>query len=157
MRHVLRLWLALVVFVPIGATAQNADTGLAICHQAEAAINLLVDYTNTACIPTKGNAKGTMTFLLVSTAPVFSVEASKKAWILTAVGAVGKFLNDRPSFKADELWFSDVNNVKQHVAYVMPASLARNLSIKVRADKIDLEQMYAEIQRSLTRRTVQQQ
>ena len=110
--------------------------------------NAIVDYTQTRCFPTGGKA-GAFSFIVVSSAPVFSVEASKKAWQLVVVAAVGKLLNDRPTYKMDELIVSDTNLMKDRVGYALPASLAKSLQSRMFNGRTNLDAAYAEIQKSL--------
>lgn len=134
------------------AVSQNLDAGQAICYEVERAINALADFTSTTCIPAAGKKPGTLGFILISTKPVFSTEASKKAWLLVVTGAVGKSLNDRPTIAADELLVSDFANTKRYTAYALPAAVARSAQRRVRNDQLSLDGMYSEIQRNLTRR-----
>ena len=135
--------------------AQAADVGQSICYEVEKSVNALAAPTTTSCVPSKGPTAGSISFLVICNQPVFSTEGAKKAWLLVAVGAVGKSLNDRPAVKADELWLSDLNQTKAKTAYVMPVSVAKNLQRKAQLDQIaSLDALYAEIQRALVKREV---
>jgi len=140
--------------LPTLASAQSSEKVQAMCYQIETTANALVDYTRTSCLPSGGNTPGTYSFILLSSQPVFSVEASKKAWLLGAVAAVGDVLNRNPLVKAEELWLSDSNQMKNRAAYVMPADKARSLQRLVKSDRINLDTMYAEISKSLKRRQI---
>src|SRR5262245_29497614 len=59
-----------------GPAAQSTEQGQSVCYEVEKYINALVDYTQTSCIPARGKA-GASSFTILSSAPVFSVEASK--------------------------------------------------------------------------------
>lgn len=133
--------------------AQSIDKGQSICYEAQNLVNGLVDYTETSCLPSSGK-KGALTFMFISSKPIFSVEASKKAWAIVTVAAIGKILNDQPSLKADEIWLSDLNQVQNKVAYTLPASLAKSLQKQVSTEKINFEQMYSSINKNMIKKTV---
>lgn len=137
----------------LSASAQSVEKGQAICYEVQNAVNGLVDYTETKCLPTEGKA-GALSFIVISSQPVFSVEASKKGWVLVAVASIGKSLNEQPSVKVDELWLSDVNQMKGRVAHVIPVSLAKALQRQVYNGQIDLDGMYSAITKNLVRKTV---
>lgn len=124
----IRTSLIALLFFPALGLAQSAEKGQAMCYQIEKTINALVDYTQTSCLPTGAKQKNAYSFILLSSQPVFSIEPSKKAWLLVAVAAVGDILNKSESVKADELWLSDVNLMKNRVAHVFPAPLANRCS-----------------------------
>ncbi|MNR66060.1 hypothetical protein D3C85_1893670 [compost metagenome] len=63
-------------------------------------------------------------------------------------------MNDQPSIKVDELWLSDVNQMKSRVAYAIPVSLAKSLQRQVYNGQIDLSGMYAAIKKNLVQKTV---
>ncbi len=142
------------ILLPGLAGAQSAQKGLSICEHIEKNINVLVDYTRTSCFPSSGNVRGAYSFIIISSKSVFSIEASKKAWLLVAVASVGDALNKDDSVKADELWLSDANLMKDRVAYVMPVGTAKSLQRQIRANQITLEAMYTQILKCLTRRTI---
>jgi hypothetical protein len=134
-----------------------ADDGIykaeAFCSRVAAEVDLLIEWTETVCIPTKGRQPGAYSFLIISAQPVFSAEKSKKGWLLVVVGSVGKNLN-KISVKADELWLSDVNLTKKHVTHVLPANIAQSLQRKIKADQISIDTMYIEISKNLTKKNV---
>jgi hypothetical protein len=137
----------------LSAAAQSVKKGQSICYEVQNAVNALVDYTQTSCLPGGGKA-GALSFIVVSSKPVFSVEASKKGWLLVAVASVGKTLNEQPLVRIDGLWLSDSNLMKSRVAYCFPASLARSLQRRVYNGQIDLEGMYAAIKKNLVQKTI---
>jgi hypothetical protein len=144
-----------LLFWPSTTIAQSANKGEALCYQIQNSVNALADFTDTRCFPSAGNTPKSLSFIILSSKPVFSVEASKKAWVLVAVAASGDSLNKQSSIKADELWLSDTNLLKGHIAYVIPASLAKSLQRRVKNGQINIETMYSEINRNLVRKTVQ--
>jgi hypothetical protein len=145
---------AVALLWSLSATAQSVEKGESICYQVQRSMNAMVDYTDTSCLPASGKA-GALSFVVLSSQPVLSVaslEAAKKAWLLAVVAVVGKNLNDHPSIKTDELWLSDASLMKNRIAYVFPTSLAKSLQHQVYNAQIDLEEMYAAIEKNLVRR-----
>jgi len=110
---------------------------------------MLVDYTKTTCIPADVS-DDTLTFLVLSSEPIFSVKDSKKAWLVAVVLSVGKAMNDQPDVKAGELYVADANETD--VAYFLPIDLAKSLQKEVSADQMKLEAMYEEIKKHLVRK-----
>lgn len=141
------------LFWCLSAAAQSVEKGQSICYEVQNAANGLVDYTQTSCLPTGGKA-GALSFIVISSEPVFSVEASKKGWVLVVVASIGKTLNEQSSVKADELWLSDANQMKSRVAYVLPISVAKSLQRQIYNGKIDLEGMYTAIKKNLVQKTI---
>ena len=143
----------IAVLWSFSAAAQSVEKGQSICYEVQNAVNALVDYTQTSCLPSGGKA-GALSFIVLSSQPVFSVEASKKAWLLVVVASIGKSLNEQPSVKTDELWLSDANLMKNRIAHVLPTSLAKSLQRQVYNGQIDLEGMYAAIKKNLVQKTI---
>jgi hypothetical protein len=124
----------------------EADRAVAACADIEGMIDGLVDYTDTKCLPAAAAASAGASFIIISEQPVFSVDASKKGWLLASLGAVGFVLNEeRPSFKADEVIFSDVQRMKERTGYVIKVSVLKSLQRKVKADELSLEAAYTEM------------
>jgi hypothetical protein len=98
-RALIQVIVLAVSTTPSLAQSQSAERGQALCYQIEKMVNALVDYTQTSCLPTPGKGQGSQSFILLSSQPVFSVEASKKAWVLVAVAATGDALNKSASVK----------------------------------------------------------
>jgi len=140
--------------IPLSTFSQSTESGRALCYEIEKTINALVDYTQTSCIPTRGKAPGSYSFILLSSQPVFSVEASKKGWVIVAVGASGDVLNRNASVAVEELWLSDAAQTKSRTAYVVPASVAKTRQRRAKANQITLDGLYAEITKNLSRRSV---
>jgi hypothetical protein len=135
------------------AAAQSVENGQSICYEVQNAVKRLVDYTQTSCLPSGGQV-GTLSLVVISSHPVFSVDASKKGWLLVAVASIGQSLNEQPSVNVDELWLSDANQLKSRVAFVLPASLATSLHRQVYNGQVDLERMSAAIKKNLVRKTI---
>jgi hypothetical protein len=145
------IMVALFWFIPV--VAQPVEKGEAICYEVQNAVNVLVDYTQTSCLPA-GGKDGAFSFIVVSSQPIFLIEASKKGWLLVVVASIGKTLNEQSSVKVDELWLSDTNLMKSRIAYVFPAFLAKSLQRQVYDGQIDLEGMYTAINKNLVQKTI---
>lgn len=147
------VFVTVALFWALPTVAESLEKGQSICYEVQSAVNSLVDYTQTTCLPGAGKA-GALSFIVVSSKPVFSVEASKKGWLLVAVASVGKTLNEQPSVRTDELWLSDSNLMQRRVAYSFPATLAKSLQRRVSNGQIDLEGMYSAIKMNLVQKTI---
>jgi hypothetical protein len=134
-----------------GQAAFSSDQALipmGLCEEMGHLVNVMVDYTITKCIPALSN-KGT-NFIFISEQPVFSVEASKKAWLIVVVSVAGKTLNDKSSYKADKIFVGDVSMVKERHFYTVPAALAKSLQPKLYNGQISAEAMWGRITSALT-------
>lgn len=139
------IWfLPLLPLSPAKAAEINKDDALiamGYCKQIEGYVNALVDYTLTTCLPSQGD-RG-KSFIFISSKPVLSVEASKKAWMIGIVGAFGKTFNERPSYKTDTIYFSDVNNAKNRKYKSLDAAIGKDLQKKAYDGQITLETMWS--------------
>jgi hypothetical protein len=140
-------------FFSVSVAAQSLDKGQAICYEAQNMVNGLVDYTNTTCIPSL-TSTGALSFIFLSSQPVFSSESSKKAWLLVVVASVGKIFNEQSSLKAGDLVVSDANQMKNRVAYTITVSTAKSLQRQVYSGQLGLEGMYTAISKSLVRKDI---
>jgi hypothetical protein len=140
--------------VPAAAAGEPLHAGQALCYQIEKTVNALVEFTQTSCIPARGKVKGGVSFILVSSKPVLSLDAARKGWIVVAVAAVGQALNRSPSVKGEEIWLSDYELTKKRTAYALPASLAKTLQREIKADKINQDEMYSAISQNLREKVV---
>jgi hypothetical protein len=143
-----------LLFLPAAATRAAPDDNQALiamglCSQMEPLINTLIDYSYTKCLPNITGAKGT-TFIFITEKPVFAVEASKKAWIIVVVAAVGKTLNEKPSYRADAILLADVSMAKDKSYYTISAALAKSLQHKVYSGQISAEAMWGQISSALS-------
>ena len=133
-----------------GAAASNDRSLIAmgLCSQMERLVNALVDYASTECLPNISD-KESASFIFIVDKPIFSVEASKKAWILVVVAAVGKTLNDESSYSADKILFADLSMAKEKNYYTVSAGLAKSLQRKVNNGEINLATMWSEVTAAL--------
>ena len=134
------------------ATSSQADPTDTFCRQVEINIQALVDWTGTKCVATGGKSAGRNSFLLIAEKPVFANAQSKKGWLLVTCAAAGMQLQKQSGLKVDELWLSDVEHTKQHIAYIVPAATCKRLHLEIKADKITADQMYASLSSALTER-----
>jgi hypothetical protein len=131
------------------ATEQNTLVAMGLCSEMERLINTLVDYTQTKCIPLMNGGTG-VSFLFVSSRPVFSVEASEKAWALVVVGAYGHLFNPRPSYKLDSIFFTDASLLsKERSAQTLSGSMAKKLQKELYDGKITVEGAWHQMQSNM--------
>lgn len=146
MRSIKRLILLCVLAVSTasgGAAAdERADRAIKYCNEMQQQIDAIVTYTRTICVPGQGNAG--MSFIFISDQPVFSVEASKKPWLMVVVGVFGNIFNSN-SMTTDELIVSDASMMRVRKAFRIPSTTAREIQRKVKADQMGLEEMYSRI------------
>ncbi len=138
--------------VTVAGAAPGTDRALiamGLCSEMERLVNALVDYTTTTCLPNITGTKGA-TFIFISDKPVFAVEASKKAWIIVVVSAVGKTLNDNPTYSADKVLFADAGMAQEKRYDTVPAALAKSLQRKAYNGQIPIETMWSQITSALT-------
>ena len=144
-----RLFLTCLILAasPLRATADDQATlAQGYCYEMQNLINVLVDFTETKCIPGGGDVG--MSFIFVSSEPVFSVPAAKKAWLTSVVGMFGKTFNTN-SMESDQVIFTDTILLTRREAYWMPAPKAKQLQHQVKNNQIDIETMYQRISESL--------
>lgn len=132
-------------------TDVNYPTAAGLCSEIEKSINVLVDYTNTQCLPASGSQKGSTSFILISSKPIFNVKASKKAWLTTVVGTVGKVMANNPNIKVGKVFVSDVTLMQYRKGFVFSGELAKTLQGKTSNQEIDLEELYLQINRAIKR------
>lgn len=142
-----------LLFVPVLTYSQSLEKGQSICYEIQIYVNVLFDSTQTSCLPGGGKDEA-LSFTIISSEPVLSIESAKKAWLLSVVGTVGKILNDQPTTKVDELWLSDLNQASNRVAYILPLSLVKSLQEKVSSGQINIEEMYQSIEKNLVKKTL---
>ncbi len=130
-----------MMFRPAIADAQALEA-IRICNKMVKQIDLLVEYTKTLCVPAQG--RNGMSFFFVSQVPIFSIEASKKWWLLVVAGVFGETFNAN-AMKSDEVAFSDVSMVKSGLYFRIPAKTARTLQRRVLNGEITLDSMYEQI------------
>ncbi|WP_040549334.1 hypothetical protein [Pedosphaera parvula] len=117
--------------------------GEGIAYEIESTINFLVTFTKTKCLPAAGNEPGSFSFILISSEPVFKVEASKKGWLIGVAGVVGKSYHDHSNLVMDQVFVSDMSLAKEGRAFTIPASTLRSLQERCKSDQITLDQLYS--------------
>lgn len=150
MRHLLlfaSLLVLTLVFHIAPVQGDEALEGDGLCHNIENLMNALVDYTRTKCFPTSDH--GAVGFILMAEKPIFSVKASKKAWLIVTVGAVGKTMNAHPKIKSSDVFVSDMNMMKDRKSYKYPIALAKTLQRQAKADQIEMEELYKQLNSAL--------
>jgi hypothetical protein len=141
---------ALFALLPFLIAGTPVVSQQAICDAVQSYVNMLVDYTRTACVPTD-TSSDTFTFLVRSSKPIFSVKDKKKAWLIAVVLSLGNAMNSQPDAKAGDLYVADAD-MEINVAYVLPIDLAKSLQKEVSAGQPKLGAMYEKIEKSLVRK-----
>jgi hypothetical protein len=127
--------------------ADEALEASGLCYKIQNFINALANYTDTLCIPALGQQG--VTFLLLSKEPIFSGEASKKAWLVVTVGAVGKVMNMHRTIKASEVYVSDMNLMKNRQGFKYPVDLAKRLQQQAAEEQLEIDDFYTQLNRAL--------
>jgi hypothetical protein len=141
----------LAAALALGAAPAGAqDRAQRACEAIESRIDALVSFTATLCTPAGGKRPGAHSFFLVSQATVLGDAARRKVWLVVAVAAAGSVLNQDPSLAVEELSLSDSQTIaRERVTWVMPAALAKELQGRHGRGEIDVDAMYAEIEKGL--------
>jgi hypothetical protein len=100
-----------------------------LCFDIEHALQSLVPYTVTRCIPSF-DTEG-LSLMVVSGKPIFSLYGAKKVWLRSLVGTVGKAMDDHRGLVVHHVYVSDGALMARHHAYGFPAWIARDLQRKV--------------------------
>lgn len=141
------LLIALVLSAaPLPADESVETAGL--CRQIEKFINALAHDTRTQCLPSSDH--GALSFILISENPIFSAEASKKAWLIVTVGAVANVMRGHTNIKSADVLVSDTNMMKKRRGYKYSIALATRLQQQTKAHQIGLEELYQQLNLALT-------
>jgi hypothetical protein len=81
--------------------------------------------------------------------PYFLVEASKKAWLVVTVGAVGKVMNMHHTVKASEVYVSDMNLMKNRQGFKYSVDLAKQLQRQAAEERLELDEFYGQLNKAL--------
>ena len=127
--------------------ADEALEASGLCYKIQNFINALAHYTDTLCIPALGEHG--VTFLLLSKEPIFSIEASRKAWLVVTVGAVGNVMNLHHTVKALEVYVSDMNLMKNRQGFKYPVDLAKRLQRQAAEERLELDELYGQLNSDL--------
>jgi hypothetical protein len=92
---------------------------------------------------------GRIDLILISSQPVFSVEVSKKAWLMVVAGSVGKVMGEHAQMELEEIWVSDTRLIAKRRAFKFPAVLAQKLQHEAKGGEITLEQLYDQLDGAL--------
>jgi hypothetical protein len=140
------LFSVVTLHVPV-IQADEALEASGLCYKIQNFINALANYTDTLCIPALGQQG--VTFLLLSKKPILSVEASKKAWLIVTVGAVGKVMTMHHTIKASEVYVSDMNLMKNRQGFKYPVDLAKRLQRQAAEERLELDELYDQLNTAL--------
>ena len=126
-----------------GSAGPTAQDGLLLCAKIERNVRALIDWTTTEC-QFGTNADGGFDLILVSSQPVFSVEASRKAWMLVAIAATAEATRTS-STRTGQLVMTDRNLVADRKGYAIDTAAARSIQGRMKRDELALDDALAEI------------
>ena len=156
-RRVLYLLLCLMMLPCVESIADDeAVHARSLCAEIERYVDGVVDYTDTTCLPSPGGKEHTLAFIILAQQPIFSVEASKKAWLMVVVGAIGKVVANHKPYDVSEMYVGDVNLVKNRKAFWLPGSVTKGPLKNVQDGLITLDEFYAHIQREMKEKKMPQ-
>jgi hypothetical protein len=145
-----------IFFSSIAGVAQSVEKAKALCYEIQNYTNALADFTQTSCLPSSGKVPGAYSFIILSNKPIFSGEATKKAWLLVVVASVGKILNENSNLKAGDVFLSDSILIKDRKCYLLSGPLVKTLQRKVKTDQMDLDGMYRAILKNMRAKAVKE-
>lgn len=141
----------LICFVIFGVSSAIGQVSISAAEKMTRQINAIMsDYTDTMVTPTnKPDA------VIIVSMKALQTEKVARMWWLISAAAVGKHLNDNPSLSLNEIWFSDINDMKARPARVsvLPASVAKTVQSKMYNDAMEPKEAMDLIQKSLVKRT----
>jgi hypothetical protein len=123
-----------------------------MCSRVEYYVNNLADYTKTGCGVVDGRERGTIDLIILANDPVFLAGGNtKKGWLLSVIGAVGKEMTDHPDVPIAELSVTDTWMSQNDIRYRLSGELAKSLRNRLVAEQISLDKAYAELLEALER------
>jgi hypothetical protein len=128
------------------------STAIDICFDIERSLHTLVPYTATRCIPPH-DVSG-LSFMVISTKPIFAMYGAKKAWLTGVVTMMGKALNDHHDLEVDHIWVSDGDLMAKGQALALSGSIAKDLQGKANAHEISPEGLYLDVTDALRRHPI---
>ena len=142
---------AVIILLTIGCSLQ-AQISTSASNTITQQINALVsDYTDTTVIPTDGSDA-----VLVVSTKILSTKQIMDLWIFVSASAVGKHLNDTPSLRMNEIWFSDVAGMKSKPStyYSLPTAIAKSVQSKIERGEITLQDGMRIVSQSISKKSI---
>ena len=127
--------------------------GVDLCLELEHLLNRHVPYTVTRCIPSV-NPDDSLSFMVVSGKPIFSIYAAKKAWLSSVVLMLGRPLNQQQNLMVDQVYVSDAALMAKHEAFCFPASIAKDLQLRSETTAMSQQALYQEAAEALRKHTL---
>jgi hypothetical protein len=128
------------------------STAIDICFDIERSLHTLVPYTATRCIPSH-DVSG-LSFMVISTKPIFAIYGAKKAWLTGVVTIMGKALNDHQDLAVNRIWVSDGALMAKGQALALSGSMAKDLQGKANTHEISPEGLYVDVTDALRRHPI---
>jgi hypothetical protein len=143
------LLVLLLVAMPRGATAvELPEPERGLCREIVATVNAVADFTETLCLPSR-DPEG-ISLVLISSQPVFAIEAAKRAWLMTSVGTVASVLAEAGT-KTHLLILTDAEASRDGRFFAIAPPVAQDLLRQARAGALGPEQYYERIVAAMRR------
>jgi len=127
------------------ALAASSDSKeRAMAKEIELYLNTLLDYTTTVCA-TRGALAGKGRAVSCATKQaMLDDEKRRKAFVLTALGAVGKVTRDTPSFQCEDVLLADTATAERGIAYRLPCSKVKDLQRGMYDGTVSVEEAWSQ-------------
>ena len=111
---------------------------------------MVSDHTDTIVVPTDGNEA-----VIVASTKILSNKQVLDLWMFVSGCAVGKYLNDNPSVRINEIWFADVAGMKSKpmTYYSLPTDVAKSVQARINRGEIKLEDGMRILSQKLSKNT----
>ncbi len=131
--------LSLVAMPRVGAAVEPLEPGRGLCQDITATVNAVADFTETLCLPSR-DLDG-MSLVLISSQPVFAIEAAKRAWLITSIGTVASILQDTGA-RTHLLILTDAEASQAGRVFSIASPVALDLSRQAREGRLSPGQFY---------------
>ena len=137
------LFLLSLVAMPRGIeAAEPLEPGHGLCRDIAETVNAVADFTDTLCLSSR-DPEG-MSLVLISLQPVFTIEAAKRAWLITSVGTVASVLAESEA-QTHLLILTDVEASREGRLFSIAPPVAQDLSREAREGRLSPKQFYDKI------------
>jgi len=127
--------------------------GSNVANTAETHMNVVVEFTRTECTPIVSTEREpSLSFFVLSETALMSVPKARDPWIMMGIGALGYELNRMPNVEVGEIIFTDRENLRRGVRFVVPGELARTLQRDMKRNRIELEDAFEILRNATTQR-----
>jgi hypothetical protein len=95
-----------------------------------------------------------LSYMVISTKPIFAMYGAKKAWLTGEVTMMGKALNHHQDLAVNDIWVSDGALMAKGQALALSGSIAKDLQGKANAHEISPEGLYLDVTDALRRHPI---